>query len=558
MPACVQDFSCPLVFEQVVLCCGHMWKHIHPSMTPVESTEWPRGISNPTGTACHLSSALIVLYYCVPPVRNAVKALAAAPHSDPSNDINTNSINSNNNLIHALGCLMLAMGGDADGSCTIDNNKNASGVDPTWCYEAVQNTLQLSPYQMGDAVTALVKILAYLRRETKKSSSLSTSTAVWNDCIDAGRIHSVFTSSSHSSDQQQLQETNVRIQITKSRDMPVPFPVSASCLNMGSSTNEDATTTTLTDLIQQQLGPQLVKDYQWPSTSNESNDNTTPCNDSSHEDNNMNKSRNHRTATRTWHVDQLPPIWMIHLDRFAWNNETCNVQPQNVIIQIPSTLSSSDFLSNTATNTSTAAAESRNLHPSSSSQQQQHDDDTYQLVGGILHVDGDDSAEPNDDDDTDHGGHYVSVVRHNGVWYCVDDDTVTPMRSESHVLHLLSGRAAWSGSTSSSRRMRGILLVYQQQRFFGLDNSSSWTKAQPHLQQSERSCDNAGWVGKRLQVQWAKGAWYSGVVVAFDPTTGRHTVRYDDGDVRTYQLRKKTMEWLPADVEREKEVVLPT
>jgi small nuclear ribonucleoprotein (snRNP)-like protein len=51
------------------------------------------------------------------------------------------------------------------------------------------------------------------------------------------------------------------------------------------------------------------------------------------------------------------------------------------------------------------------------------------------------------------------------------------------------------------------------------------------------------WIGRRLQVQWSQGKWYPGVITNFDASTGKHTVTYDDGDIRQYNLAKKKIDW---------------
>jgi hypothetical protein len=47
-------------------------------------------------------------------------------------------------------------------------------------------------------------------------------------------------------------------------------------------------------------------------------------------------------------------------------------------------------------------------------------------------------------------------------------------------------------------------------------------------------------VGRRIQIQWGAQEWYPGVVSGFDPHTGLHHLRYDDGDERDYRLAEKT------------------
>ena len=44
-------------------------------------------------------------------------------------------------------------------------------------------------------------------------------------------------------------------------------------------------------------------------------------------------------------------------------------------------------------------------------------------------------------------------------------------------------------------------------------------------------------VGKRIRVKWAQNRHFAGVVESYDASTEHHTVHYDDGDVRVYQLK---------------------
>ncbi|CAM9113487.1 unnamed protein product [Discosporangium mesarthrocarpum] len=46
-------------------------------------------------------------------------------------------------------------------------------------------------------------------------------------------------------------------------------------------------------------------------------------------------------------------------------------------------------------------------------------------------------------------------------------------------------------------------------------------------------------VKKRIQVRWAGGHWYPGVVTDFDDVTGKHHVQYDDNDQRKYCMGTK-------------------
>ena len=74
------------------------------------------------------------------------------------------------------------------------------------------------------------------------------------------------------------------------------------------------------------------------------------------------------------------------------------------------------------------------------------------------------------------------------------------------------------------------------------DIVSSWKERRTQLA-ATISLQEA-FVGKRIRVKWAKEKYYQGTVTNFDRETGKHRVTYDDGDVREYDLAKKTIEWI--------------
>jgi hypothetical protein len=50
--------------------------------------------------------------------------------------------------------------------------------------------------------------------------------------------------------------------------------------------------------------------------------------------------------------------------------------------------------------------------------------------------------------------------------------------------------------------------------------------------------------GTRVRVRWQGQQWYSGAVAGFDAASGHHTIRYDDGDLRAHDMRRKKFELL--------------
>ena len=180
------------------------------------------------------------------------------------------------------------------------------------------------------------------------------------------------------------------------------------------------------------------------------------------------------------------------------------------------------------------------------------------LCGAILHVDDRDEKERQEDEGEQsgqsEGGHYVVVVKetqstgigydHDGQWYLIDDDKVHRLDKQI-VPAVLSGRASLS---QISGVLSATLLVYRQchngkndrieiELLGDLERALDDETAQhEHAQQSL--------VGRRLKIRWAKGKFYSGLVQAYDPVTNKHTVLYDDNDVREYLLHKKVVQWI--------------
>ena len=52
-------------------------------------------------------------------------------------------------------------------------------------------------------------------------------------------------------------------------------------------------------------------------------------------------------------------------------------------------------------------------------------------------------------------------------------------------------------------------------------------------------------IDRRVRVFWpAEGAFFAGLVIAFNGKSGRHTVRYDDGDMEEVLFAAERMEWV--------------
>jgi hypothetical protein len=188
------------------------------------------------------------------------------------------------------------------------------------------------------------------------------------------------------------------------------------------------------------------------------------------------------------------------------------------------------------------------------------------LQGGIVQVVevedcGNDDAEI---DDEDEGGHSVTLLRNLNVddasmsWLLIDDEIIQPV-SEERAVRMLGGvfesnDGARDDDNNSDKHNDGAyyaasLLVYsiannnkEYWEPFQNDIVLSWREHKSQLAATIASQEEL--VGKRIRVKWAKGKFFPGTVTRYDPSTGKHRVTYDDGDVKDYNLAKKTIEWI--------------
>ena len=162
----------------------------------------------------------------------------------------------------------------------------------------------------------------------------------------------------------------------------------------------------------------------------------------------------------------------------------------------------------------------------------------YELRGGILLV----SYPERNENDDEQGGHTVALVRDRHDWVLVDDETVLEL-SEDTAMDLFSGSE--SSLVEKGTHIQGMLLIYQSTQF-----PNDAVENLLRTMYSEKQVAAVDWsqphdlIGRRLSIQWSQGKQYTGRVVSYNETTRKHTVEYDDGDIRTYNMQKKTIEWL--------------
>lgn len=286
-----------------------------------------------------------------------------------------------------------------------------------------------------------------------------------------------------------------RRKILPQRSMPCPFPVRI-----------EGDPTALSESLQQTLEPKLVYGYQWMGefevlSSGPSCEQSCRCD-----------------TTKTMLIDQAPPVWIIHLDRV----ERGSHKRQDVNIPMVDAPMSFD-------------ASSLGISAE------------YRLMGSVVLVSDFKHAEGEED-----AGHTIAVIRGqryddgcNGNdpmtdWIVFDDETVSSI-SDNEAHRMINGCQTDRGMAE------GVLLVYHQLGWRWRDLLQN----EVHSAETQQSTlTDVDWarptmlIGRRVQVKWAQEKWYKGTVSSYDCSTRKHTVTYDDGDTRSYNLQRKTIEWL--------------
>lgn len=425
-----------------------------------------RGISNTTGTACHLSSALLILCHGLVPLRRAL--------------VHYSKTSAANAWFQQLGAFLDELSKDCD------NDDNHDPVDPTRFYQSLKKEIGIEAHELGDAVTALLKLLQNVRQGIPSLEPLLQAT------LDMGRVHSVMTGRQVQKSGNGDSEISKRSKATKSRPTSCPFSLPGDCESIEAA-------------MQAALAPQPLQGYRW--TAGSFDETRVPVTNPSDL---IDLKQDEWNTTKTLQLDVAPNLWMMYLNRF-------HVQHDGQKLAI---------------GTSTRVPETLKLDDIGSPAQ--HD---FKLLGGILHVTDDDDVEVDDEE----GGHYVAIVRHGeDSWYLVDDANITEL-SEETALQLLSGDE--NTVTSRGSYMQGLLLVYTQ----NVTDATTEKILADFVEELTKS--SVDWtrpkdlVGLPLRIKWAKAKFYPGTVASYNEETGKHQVRYADGDVREYNLRQKTIEW---------------
>lgn len=208
-------------------------------------------------------------------------------------------------------------------------------------------------------------------------------------------------------------------------------------------------------------------------------------------------------TTRSIHIVQAPRLFFVSLNRFAYTPDGDRIL-KYPILDTPLEIQIGD-----------------------------HD---YRLKGGVLHVSEESIVEE---------GHYVTVIASTEAeemnWSLIDDEQVTMIDNEE-AMNFLRGTQVDDGVHYCA-----VLVVYE--RCNGTENDIGWEILTKELKKRYQNV-HVNWsepyslLGRKLKVKWAKGKFYGGVVDSYDEVTGKHRILYDDGDVKGYELKKKTVKWI--------------
>jgi hypothetical protein len=379
--------------------------------------------------------------------------------------------------------------------------------------------------------------------------------------------------------------------------------VSVSALTDTKATSDTITRVSLYDSLQRLLQPHIVDGmpYPWDGLNPESYvERIVPlwqARDDNHSTVVDNSIDNEWVTTKRLEFQTIPRVWLLHLDRRRGHQQHNQQQLRSPllastsirdrtdkdnawsyprIVDIPLHLDTELFVSKVASSSSEAEQEEEGWGIVSSTPQ-------LTLQGAIIQVldvkhTNDNKVMSTREDDLDVEGHCITLLRTDTVhtiktesdvksttghedvtagtatWVLIDDEDCNAV--EHHRALSLMGGTMEVTTDDGDHHEDGIVA----QKFYAAtllvyaipgddpgwdclieDIANGW-KSQKRTNVSKPGPTQL--VGKRLRVKWAKGKFYSGRITHYDVSTGKHRVMYDDGDVKEYNLAKKTIEWL--------------
>ena len=474
----------------------------------------PRGISNISNVACHLSAAIQILCHSLVPLREALIFLARDPQAVSKLAAGDREKKKTVVILVELGRLLQSLLDDEDSNPT-------ESVDPSRFFFLFR--MECNANDLGDATTALSALLRTIRSifvtgnrdHNSESCHPIEHLAKLYKILLQGAMKQQITGQKRHRDS--IQETNKHRQImeqriirnkVKSRPVSCPFPVDALSAH------------SLQQALDAALQPTSIEGYNWETTTDFVESTTSKMIQSDDIQSDVVESLNHWETQKRLSFQSTPLYMLLHLQRFICSHG--ELKPSENSLHIPLKLEVPVCANN------------------NDDDQEEKPNDTYEMLGGILHLEERDE----EDDAEDEGGHYLTLVRtrtspEDTMWHIVNDETVKEL-SEEEVQAVLDAKG--------DNPKRATLLVYRKEHH-DLDTAIHRTlqdfKEDLSSIEPEEATEECPWdlVGKRLKILWAKGKYYSGRVTSYHETTGKHRVEYDDGDIKQYKLHKKTIQW---------------
>ena len=462
----------------------------------------PRGIINVSHVSCHLTCAIQLLIHGMGPLCEALVEIGRSKTQENSvvallgtliDEYHHHHHHTSNNSYQQHHQQQQPQPQQLNHGSTHDNafdevaeDPSSSPMDPSRFYKILKEKISIDPNDIGDAATAIRRILQAIRVELSSTSGSPALDELYNVLL-RGTVRQSIVGRKGSSQQR-----------TKAKDREMACPMSISggfpSVELG--------------LAHVTTHRQSIHGFDWNQVNASHNVESDLLTNGRHD------GDDHLSLWETYkvtHFVSLPHYLLLHLERFSYSGEG-KISPIRDTLDVPLAIDMSNYLCDS--------------HTGSTSNQ-------YSLRGAILHV-----LDHDDDDDNDEGGHYVSVhLVGDDIWYLVDDEIVSRIPS-GVIVEFLSGRPCWTADPK--RTYISVLLLYGRQDEGSL--SELLDSLRTELAAQGQSKANS-FIGQRLKVKWAKDKWYAGVVSGYDEATGKHSVLYDDGDVRHYNLQKKVIEW---------------
>ena len=457
-----------------------------------------RGIENVSGVSCHISCALQILYHVLKPLREVLKE--------------NKSCRQQGNIIAELTHFFRELREEDDDdhaeeegvaiqSTTVVENGDTSTkrtrkpVNPSALYRVLEKETSLEQHNVGDASTAISKILQVLRNQQGGED--------WSALLDqcGGKTYQVirgirFVEKGSSEGKNTI--ALVRTKRGKIKSMASPFLLKGNGIESVQSAIDSA------------FSPKVVNGYNWDK-----------ANPTSYEEKRIQLGEKGEKeikdeyslpdeiaqewmTTKSMQPERSPRYWFLHLERFAYNEDVKRLSNSHVSVPLSVSIGDEDIV----------------LH----------------LKGGIAHV---------TEDSIEEEGHYVSIVYCDSCeqWFLLDDEIAKPL-DKNQAVEFLEGKT----DPENGKYYCATLLAYafeddENKEIANLVDKLKMTLVKDDISSMSKS-DKHSLVGKRLRVRWSKGKFYSGIVESYDCANGKHRVKYDDGDIRDYILSKKTVEWI--------------